>query len=50
MTASTADRSPITYADEPAFWRRVAWPQVAVLCGIGLATLGPIALALLLAI
>lgn len=54
MTPSTAPRSPFTTdahdADEPSFLARVAWPQVATLGGIGLATLGPIALAILLAL
>ena len=50
MTTSP-DRSPSdSYTDEPSALARVAWPQVAVLFGIGLATLGPILLAILLAL
>ena len=51
-TSSLPDRSPsdVSYTDEPSALARVAWPQVAVLFGIGIATLGPILLAILLAL
>lgn len=51
-TSSLPDRSPpdVSYTDEPSALARVAWPQLAVLFGIGIATLGPILLAILLAL
>ncbi len=56
MTSSLPDRShadhPVQYADVPPFFSfsGVAWPQVAMLVAIGAAVLGPIGLALLLAL
>ena len=53
-TSPSSDRSPfssdVSYVDEPSFVARIAWRQVAVIGGIGLAILGPIALAILLAV
>ena len=54
MTRSLPDRSPVPpdahFADEPPFYTRVAWRQVGILAAIGLAVLGPIALAIVLAL
>ena len=56
MTPSLPDRShadlDAQYADVPSFFSLsgVAWPQVAMLVAIGVAVLGPIGLALLLAV
>ena len=54
MTSSLPDRSPfppdVRYTDEPPFYARIAWRQVGILAAIGLAVLGPIALAVVLAL
>ncbi|HEX9953319.1 MAG TPA: hypothetical protein VGB53_16225 [Rubricoccaceae bacterium] len=53
MTPPTADRARFPddalYIDEPPFFARVAWRQVAALGAVSLAVLAPILLALLLA-
>lgn len=53
MTTSLPDRPRLPeealFADVPPLFSRVAWRQVLVLGGIGLAILGPIGLAILLA-
>ena len=57
MTSSLPNRSDsslrtvdVRFVDEPRFYARIAWPQVAALVAVGLVTLGPIALAMLLAL
>ena len=54
MTSSLPDRSDLDarYADVPSFFSfsGVAWPQLATLLAIGAAVLGPIGLAMLLAL
>lgn len=42
MSSSPVPASDGAYADEPAWWRTVAWPQVLTLLGIGLAVLVPL--------
>ncbi|HEX8384594.1 MAG TPA: hypothetical protein VF576_00330 [Rubricoccaceae bacterium] len=53
MPTLTSDRSRLPadapYVDEPPFFARIAWCQVLVLGGIGLAILAPLGLAIVLA-
>ena len=53
MSSPTADRPRLPddalYIDEPSFFARVAWRQVAALGAVSLAVLAPMLLALLLA-
>lgn len=54
MTTSTPDRSTLSddalFVDDPPFFARIAWCQVGVLGGIGLAILVPLGLAVVLAV
>ena len=56
MTSSLPNRplsdrlDDIPYADAPSLFSGIAWPQVAMLLAIGAAVLGPLGLAMLLAL